>query len=155
MSEPPFQRNNAPREPMDAPEEKALEAFLREHDPAEPVGEGFSPRQRSRVVRYMEHPILATIYLHHRTAALTGAVLVVALTILLLIWWKMVRPVEPLPPVRFDVEQKLPALTPEPEPAPELPLPDISSDTFLHHSEDTLPSPPAPSDEAFFNGAPF
>ena len=96
MSEPPFQRNNAPREPMDAPEEKALEAFLREHDPAEPVGEGFSPRQRSRVVRYMEHPILATIYLHHRTAALTGAVLVVALTILLLIWWKMVRPVEPL-----------------------------------------------------------
>ena len=56
---------------------------------------------------------------------------------------------------QFDVEQKLPALTPEPEPAPELPLPDISSDTFLHHSEDTLPSPPVPSDEAFFNGAPF
>ena len=91
MSEPPPQRNNAPREPMDAPEEKALEAFLREHDPAEPVGEGFSPRQRSRVVRYMEHPILATIYLHHRTAALTGAVLVVALTILLPVMEALIR----------------------------------------------------------------
>ena len=58
---------------------RAAEAFLRAHDPGLAFPQGLSEERGRRIVRCMEHPLLATIYLHHRTAALLGALLVLAL----------------------------------------------------------------------------
>ena len=58
---------------------RAAEAFLRAHDPGLAFPQGLSEERGRRIVRCMEHPLLATICLHHRAAALLGALLVLAL----------------------------------------------------------------------------
>ena len=102
---------------------RAAEAFLRAHDPglAFPDG-GFSERRAKRTVWFMEHPILATIYLHHRATALVCAVLLVALLVAGLLAIKA-RLERPLPPVTI--------LTARPDAAPDLPPPDEAPEAPL------------------------
>jgi len=117
-------------------EMRAVEAFLRAHDPGRAVEGGFTEEREKRVLRYMEHPLLATIYLHHRTAALAGAALVVALVLAVLFAlragdWRLF-PVEirtappaeepaPPPPVEDRGEPLSESLSPD---LPEIPIPD-------------------------------
>ena len=58
---------------------RAAEAFLRAHDPGLAFPNGFSAKRGRRVVWCMEHPVLATILLHHRATAFVGAAVLLAL----------------------------------------------------------------------------
>ena len=102
---------------------RAAEAFLRAHDPglAFPDG-GFSEKRAKRTVWFMEHPVLATIYLHHRATALVCALLFVALLVAGLLAIKA-RLERPLPPVTI--------LTASPEAASGLPPPDDAPEASL------------------------
>ena len=60
---------------------RAAEAFLRAHDPALAFPNGFSAKRGRRVVWCMEHPVLATILIHHRLTAFVGAAVLLALII--------------------------------------------------------------------------
>ena len=131
---------------------RAVEAFLRAHDPARAVGGGFSAEREKRVLRYMEHPLLATIYLHHRAAACAGAALALALVLAVLFAlragdWRLF-PVSlraappaaaPAPPPPED-DPGTPLSEGFAEPPPDLPLPDVPADP--------LPEEPAPADPA-------
>jgi hypothetical protein len=107
---------------------RAAEAFLRAHDPglAFPDG-GFSEKRAKRTVWFMEHPLLATIYLHHRATALVCAILLVALLVAGLLAIKA-RLERPLPPVTILTSRPdgIPDLPP-PDEAPEAPLSDPSA----------------------------
>lgn len=85
----------AGREPSreEAAEMRAVEAFLRAHDPALAFPAGFDAARERRLLRYMRHPRVAMLLLHHRTASLAGAVLAVALVALAL-WWLVRKPPE-------------------------------------------------------------
>ena len=111
---------------------RAAEAFLRAHDPglAFPDG-GFSEKRAKRTVWFMEHPLLATIYLHHRATALVGAILFVALLVAGLLAIKA-RLERPLPPVTV--------LTARPEGVPDLPPPDDAPEPPLAESSAAPPS---------------
>jgi hypothetical protein len=111
---------------------RAAEAFLRAHDPglAFPDG-GFSEKRARRTVWFMEHPVLATIVLHHRTTAFVCAVLLVALLVAGLLAIKA-RLERPLPPVTI--------LTAKPDADPGLPPPDDAPESSL---SDPGAAPPA------------
>ena len=107
---------------------RAAEAFLRAHDPglAFPDG-GFSEKRARRTVWFMEHPLLATICLHHRATAFVCALLLVALLVagLLAIRARLERP---LPPVTILTSRPdAPPDLPPPDDAPEPPLADASA----------------------------
>ena len=112
---------------------RAAEAFLRAHDPglAFPDG-GFSEKRAKRTVWFMEHPVLATIYLHHRATALVCALLFVALLVAGLLAIKA-RLERPLPPVTI--------LTAKPDAAPDVPPPDEAPEVPLSD-----PSAASPAD---------
>lgn len=73
-------KNNPIPELTDA-DLRAAEAFLRAHDPALAFPNGFSAKRGRRVVWCMEHPVLATILIHHRLTAFVGATVLLALII--------------------------------------------------------------------------
>jgi hypothetical protein len=79
----------------------------------------------------MEHPLLATIYLHHRATALVCALLLVALLVAGLLAIK-VRLERPLPPVAI--------LTAKPDAVPDLPPPDDAPEAPLSESSAAPPS---------------
>ena len=123
---------------------RAAEAFLRAHDPGLAFPQGLSEERGRRIVRCMEHPLLATIYLHHRTAALLGALLVLALLLAALFAiresvQRRLTPVDILlvrPDVAPDAEVEdaadRPLDVPDPDlpdilPGPDLPEPDGGS----------------------------
>ena len=111
---------------------RAAEAFLRAHDPGLAFPDaGFSEKKARRTVWYMEHPLLATIVLHHRTTALVCAILLVALLVAGLLAIKA-RLERPLPPVTI--------LTAKPDDAPGLPPPDDVPEAPL---ADPAADPPA------------
>ncbi len=101
-----------------------VERFLRDNDPAAAFPEGFSERKRRRMVRYMEHPVLANIYLHHRAVAIVCAVAFLALlfVVLVRVFWHV--PMRPMRPVAIYAEKPLPVLREEPETMPEIELPE-------------------------------
>ena len=124
---------------------RAAEAFLRAHDPGLAFPDaGFSERKARRTVWYMEHPLLATIVLHHRATALVCALLLVGLLLAGLLAIKA-RLERPLPPVTI--------LTARPDDAPDLPPPDDAPEAPLADpaaSPSDLPGPdldaPAPDE---------
>lgn len=111
---------------------RAAEAFLRAHDPglAFPDG-GFSEKRAKRTVWFMEHPLLATLYLHHRTTAFVCALLLVALLVAGLLAIKA-RLERPLPPVTI--------LTAKPDAIPDIPPPDDAPEPPLSDSSAAPPS---------------
>ena len=121
---------------------RAAEAFLRAHDPGLAFPQGLSEERGRRIVRCMEHPLLATIYLHHRTAALLGALLVLALLLAALFAIRegvqrrltpvdilLVRP-DAAPDAEVEDAADRPLDVPDPDlpdvlPGPDLPEPDV------------------------------
>lgn len=105
----------AGREPSRAEtaETLAVEAFLRAHDPALAFPAGFDAARERRLLRYMRHPRLALLLLHHRTASLAGAVLAVAFVALALYWLVRRAPEDPV----LAIE-----IRPAPVEAPAVPL---------------------------------
>ena len=106
---------DAGREPPrgETAEMLAVEAFLRAHDPALVFPEGFDRTRERRLLRYMRHPRLALLLLHHRTASLVGAALAVALVALALYWLVRKPPENPVLAIR---------ILPAPVEAPAAPL---------------------------------
>lgn len=86
----------APPADAETAEMRAVEAFLRAHDPALAFPAGFDAARERRLLRYMRHPRLALLLLHHRTASLLGAAAVVALVALALYWLVRERPEDPV-----------------------------------------------------------
>ena len=110
---------------------RAAEAFLRAHDPGLAFPDaGFSERKARRTVWYMEHPLLATIVLHHRATALVCALLLVGLLLAGLLAIKA-RLERPLPPVTI--------LTAKPDSVPDLPPPDDAPEAPLSDPAGALP----------------
>ena len=72
-------KKNNPIPELSESDLRAAEAFLRAHDPGLAFPNGFSARRGRRVVWCMEHPVMATILIHHRLAAFLGAVALVSL----------------------------------------------------------------------------
>lgn len=156
---------DAGREPPrgETAEMLAVEAFLRAHDPALVFPEGFDRTRERRLLRYMRHPRLALLLLHHRTASLVGAALAVALVALALYW--LVRkppenpvlairilpaPVEaPAAPLEADAPAEDPTDRAEPlpfdDPALSAPLPpdDIPSPDEVDAPPDEVDAPPS------------
>ena len=87
---------SAPPPRADDAEMRALEAFLRAHDPALAFPAGFDAARERRLLRYMRHPRVALLLLHHRTLALAGAALAVALAAAALYWLVRTRPEDPV-----------------------------------------------------------
>ena len=79
--------------PDETPETLAVAAFLRAHDPALAFPAGLDEARRRRLLRCMRHPRVALLLLHHRTLALAGAAVAVALVVLAL-WWLVRTPAE-------------------------------------------------------------
>ena len=86
----------APPPEAETAEMLAVEAFLRAHDPALAFPAGFDAARERRLLRYMRHPRLALLLLHHRTASLLGAAAIVALVALALWWLVRERPEDPI-----------------------------------------------------------
>ena len=105
----------AGREPprAETAEMLAVEAFLRAHDPALAFPDGFDRTRERRLLRYMRHPRLAMLLLHHRTASLAGAALAVALVALAMYWLLRKPPEDPV----LAIE-----IRPAPVEAPAVPL---------------------------------
>ena len=158
---------DAGREPprAETAEMLAVEAFLRAHDPALVFPEGFDRTRERRLLRYMRHPRLALLLLHHRTASLLGAILAVALVALAL-YWLVRRPPEnpvlaiqilpapvevPAAPLDPDAPAEDPTDRAEPLPfeLPEVPLlpsdPDESLDPDLADPLEVGPAYPSGS----------
>lgn len=112
-----------------------VERFLRENDPANAFPEGVSERKRRRMVRYMEHPVLATIYLHHRVVAITCALTFLALLIAALVRVLWHVPVQPMQPVAIYAEKPLSVLKEDPETMPDIELPDDDTDRVFDQLE--------------------
>ncbi|MGN0845392.1 MAG: hypothetical protein ACI4QT_09265 [Kiritimatiellia bacterium] len=112
-----------------------VERFLRENDPSNAFPEGLSERKRRRMVRYMEHPVLATIYLHHRVVAIACAVTFLALLFAALVRVLWHVPVRPMQPVAIYAEKPLPVLKEDPETIPDIELPDDDTDRVFDRIE--------------------
>ncbi len=163
---------NRPPELTDA-ELRAAEAFLRAHDPGLAFPQGLSRESGRRIVRYMEHPFLATIYLHHRATALLGALLALALLLAALFAIRqsvqrrlvpvdilVVRP-DAAPDADMEDASDLPldlpdAALPDDLPGPDLPEPDVvepplpplePSSAEPASSEPSTAEPPADGEE--------
>lgn len=94
---PPPPAASAPPPPRaDDADMRALEAFLRAHDPALAFPAGFDAARERRLLRYMRHPRLALLLLHHRTLAFAGAALAVALVAAALYWLVRARAEDPV-----------------------------------------------------------
>ena len=72
-------------------EMRAIEAFLRSHDPARRGHAGFPEKKRRRVLWSMRHPLLGKLLIYHRLTALLSAVGIVALVILVACSWYVLR----------------------------------------------------------------
>lgn len=112
---PPDAGEGPPRD--ETAEMLAVEAFLRAHDPAMAYPDGFDEARRRRLLRYMRHPRLALLLLHHRTAAILGAAALVAVVALALYWLVREAPADPLLSILIrpaPVEAPAPPLEPVP-----------------------------------------
>ena len=142
-----------PSRPDDA-EMRALEAFLRAHDPALAFPSGFDVARERRLLRYMRHPRVALLLLHHRTASLVGAVLAVALVAAALYWLVRDRPEDPVLAIEIrPAPVEAPAVPLEPAPPEEDPTDRAEP---LPFSDPTLsePLPPEPVESEPDDGTP-
>ena len=130
---------------------RAAEAFLRAHDPGLAFPNGFSAKRGRRVVWCMEHPVLATILLHHRATAFVGAAVLLALIIAACFTIRVhvarrarLMTVELIPDP--FAEEASPEPGPEDEPPLALPdadLPDVAGD-LSEPTADLTAAPPEP-----------
>ena len=134
----------AGREPprAETAEMLAVEAFLRAHDPALAFPDGFDRARERRLLRYMRHPRLAMLLLHHRTASLAGAVLAVALVALAMYWLLRKPPEDPVLAIKI-----LPAPVERPAPPLEADAPAEDPTDRAEPLPFALPEGP-PSDDA-------